>query len=321
MVRKKAEEEVREYNTGKGVILQLLFPPDGEMLVCLEGSTPEEDPAAVHWIDLTTGKQVRVVEIPQVGTGWEIGRAFLSPDGTWIAVQYRCCGFRDSVSLALWGDGSGEWSDVIPSRECYCVDAAAFSPDGTTLVYASGTDGGGTHSLDRMPLGHGDSLPSIPFPRHGHSIRFLVFSSDGQRLAVATYGGLSVYAYRHGAPDTNVPELTMDEADSIAFSPNSTEVAILTWNKVLFWDGAAPEADRWSLDAGGLSALAWTPDGQSVALGCRDGTVRFRNRTDGRETHAFAWEIGPVSALAFAPDGMTCAAGSENGRIIVWDVD
>ena len=70
-----------------------------------------------------------------------------------------------------------------------------------------------------------------------------------------------------------------------------------------------------------LTALAFSPDGRTLALTSTDGTVSFRDAATFRERVRFGWEVGALHSVAFAPDGLTCAAGADHGRVVLWDVE
>jgi hypothetical protein len=278
---------------------------------------------AVYWINKESGEPTRVLDL-LAAEGWDvpledtqIGNVWFSPDGEWLAVQQY---LGDAILLNLWGARRGRWRLVEPGEGDFCVDAAAFSPDGRLLVFAGGTDGGGTHSLERMKLPSGKRLPRIEARGH-RTIKHLAFSPDERRLAAAGYGGLQMYPFPPARGEGFMAELDLeDEPGSLAFRPDGQEVALLCYQEVVLWDGKASEAERFTPAPVPLLSLAWSPDGGVLALGCADGAVRFWARRTGRETHSYDWGVGAASSVAFAPDGMTCAAGGEKGQIVVWDV-
>jgi WD40 repeat protein len=71
--------------------------------------------------------------------------------------------------------------------------------------------------------------------------------------------------------------------------------------------------------------VAYCPDGDHVASGGQDGTVRIWNRETGREVRALANHFQGVSSIAFSPDGRILASGTvdfvnyEPGEVKLWD--
>jgi WD40 repeat protein len=68
---------------------------------------------------------------------------------------------------------------------------------------------------------------------------------------------------------------------------------------------------------GPLGALAWSPRGSRLAVGCVDGTVRFVNR-DGRGRPGWQAHLGVVHAVAWGRGGATLATGSSNYTVKLW---
>src|SRR5262249_53736925 len=147
---------MRQYRAGDGAIFDLRLGPAGDSLVCVEGEKETADHRAIHWLDRRTGNRTRTLDLCE--SAWrksieyadevaQTGRAFVSPDGLWVAVE-RYLG--DPIFLDLWNGRTGKWRAEFFVGEdddgdgLFCVHAAAFSPDSELIVYAAGTDGGGT---------------------------------------------------------------------------------------------------------------------------------------------------------------------------------
>lgn len=67
-------------------------------------------------------------------------------------------------------------------------------------------------------------------------------------------------------------------------------------------------------------ALAMSPDGQTLASGSADGTVKLWNTADASLRETLMLDSGEVYTVDFSPDGRYLAMGTHSGRIIVRDV-
>ncbi|MBX9623512.1 MAG: hypothetical protein K2X82_06835 [Gemmataceae bacterium] len=108
---------------------------------------------------------------------------------------------------------------------------------------------------------------------------------------------------------------------AVALSPDgSTLAAAVDWGVKLFDLARKQERATIKGHKGAVAAVAFSPDGQTVATGSWDGTVRLWDAASGREAGGFTSPAGKVYAVAFAPDGGRLAAGGDTGAVVVWDV-
>jgi WD40 repeat protein len=71
-----------------------------------------------------------------------------------------------------------------------------------------------------------------------------------------------------------------------------------------------------------VAAVAFSPDGKTLASGDRSGAVKLWSVTTLQEVASLEGHRGKVHCLAFSPDGQTLATGAETdpgkGEVFLW---
>jgi WD40 repeat protein len=75
---------------------------------------------------------------------------------------------------------------------------------------------------------------------------------------------------------------------------------------------------------GGVTSVAYSPDGQRIASGSRDSTVRVWDAHSGEQLEVFRGHEGGlvgIRSLAFSPDGRRLASAGDDQTVRVWDTE
>src|SRR5262249_43506680 len=127
----------------------------------------------------------------------------------------------------------------------------------------------------------------------------------------------------------------------LAFAPDGRSLAVGSFDHVFavdVWDpmtsarrdrliDRGSESGRWrsppSAQSNGeaplcVAALAFSPDGATLAAGCSDGVIRLWVLPSGELRQTFSGHVAAVSRLAFAPDGRTLASLGEANLLNLW---
>ncbi len=71
---------------------------------------------------------------------------------------------------------------------------------------------------------------------------------------------------------------------------------------------------------GAVRTVAFAPNGQVLATGGEDGTVRLWSLKQSRECRVLKGHKGPINALAFSHDGRRLASAGADKTAILWEL-
>jgi WD40 repeat protein len=117
-------------------------------------------------------------------------------------------------------------------------------------------------------------------------------------------------------------------SSAIVFSPATSVVRRENLDKIPHWLTNIPTVEEeWASliqtlagHSGMVLAVAFSPDGQRIASGSTDNTIKVWDATTGEVEKMLVGHSRTVKAVAFSPDGRRIVSGSKDRTIKVWDV-
>ncbi|MBX0331190.1 WD40 repeat domain-containing protein [Oscillochloris sp. ZM17-4] len=303
-------------------LTQLDINPELSLMLSLRAATTTQTgdpdvPEVAQTLQLAAQTSRIRQTIPLSGTlAWALA---YSPDGSGFAAA------ANDGSLIRWSSADPSAPPQITAAHEPGARAVAYSPDGRWIA-TTGTD-------KAVRLWDARTGAALPTARTFDAMipRRIVFSSDSTLIAI------SDHALQGGTPQVrvldaatladHVPPILFDQpVFNVAFSPAGDLIATADNDgHVRLWSTqtGAPAGDLISPGANPdnpqqVIALAFAPDGRTLASGGLDLKVHLWDLADRREIGQFVGHSNTIQALAFAPDGSFLVSGSIDTSIRVW---
>lgn len=218
----------------------------------------------------------------------------------------------------LWNAQTGEVRFALPHSDD--IRALALSPDGQGLATVV------ADSQMRLWDARTGQLKAL-WGNEGDNLWALDWSRDGKTIALAGASEIQVRDASNGhiRRRIRVADEENDWIESVILSPDARRVAAavhrpetggggaVVWSARI-WDTASGKLLKLVDFGASLDALAWSPDGQTLALlGQVAGLYDIEGKTAPRSLRVTG------KCLAFAPDGQSLAVGRGEG-VEIWDV-
>ena len=264
----------------------LVFSPDSKTLVTAAGGTVK------LWDVASRQERAALPEQPDPVTCV----AFAS-DGVTLAAG------GPSPVVTIWNTTNGHLTSLKSPGGG--VQAVAFAPDGKTLAAGGSFEGAAQLILWDLASGQkraltrkSETAPSFPLPPEDVQRRYFLVG----------LGTISSVAFSH---DSKI----LAAGFGMSYDSGDGETITRLWDATTGKERASLSGHR---DA--VSAVAFSPDGKTLATASIDTTLRLWDPDTGRNKAVFRGHTSSVLSVAFSPDGKTVATGSTDRSVKLWDV-
>jgi RNA polymerase sigma factor (sigma-70 family) len=260
----------------------LSLTPDGKRVLGMRNDRNERT-SVIIW-DLESGKEIR---------SWKahdgVALMALSRDGTTLATATTLAGADDSNAIRVWDVDSGKLIREFTGL-AQPVNRLAVSPDGKHVASVE-----------------------LHIAKRGASS---VFQSDNRIHVWDVNSGNEVAGLLDPAGGTSSD--STQGSNDLLYSADGKQLVSVTIDGILrVWDAhTAKQQRQYPLGYASVGALAFSPDGQTLAVG--GAAIRLFDWATGKEKQPRQGHLFQVFGLAVTPDGRTVATGAE-GPIQLWD--
>ena len=226
-------------------------------------------------------------------------------------------GARTALAVAIW---QSAWR--LSFKDVVGVRSAAFSPDGSRIVTASGN-----HTARVWETATGKEIGVLR--GHEGDVYSAAFSPDGKRIVTAS--GDHTARIWETATGREIAVFRRHDGDvySAAFSPDGKRIVTVSQGVAYIWDTATGnEIAVLRQRVGGLRSAVYSPDGKHIVTASAgfvgitsspDTTARIWNAETGKEIAVLRGHDDLVTSAAFSPDGSHIVTASEDKTAHIWD--
>jgi mono/diheme cytochrome c family protein len=291
------------------VVTSIAYSPDGQLLAV----------AGYHEVLLHKSDGSEIVA-RLTGEAPRIESLAFSGDGKFLA---DCGGAPSEFGLVqLWNVASrklaGAWE--VSGDSLYGI---SFAPDEKSVAF-----GGADKVVHRLNFATGKEM--LDFKAHSDWVLGTLFTMDGKQLVSASRDKEMKLIDLDNArfiDDINNP---LEACVSVARNPKAEQVlyggdlGVARIYKISDNQGRTAGRNDTNLirafekQPGPVTAVAWSPDGQTVALGSL-GVANVYAVGDGRKLFTLSGNQGPIFAISYKPDGSTIATAGYDGKIRLFE--
>jgi WD40 repeat protein len=190
------------------------------------------------------------------------------------------------------------------------VVAAILSPRGDKIAAAVGKD-----RIVVWSLPDGKLLQELRFPDRTTAA---LFAPSDQIIVALAGGAIEVRAIATGAAIRRIEAGVRQSV--LAVSADGRLLATSHTEQIRLWDSSGKLLRTFGHEFGGMSTLAFSPDGTVLASAGLDANVHFWDVSTGQRKASVADQLLATFAMAFTADGRQLVTGGASGAIEIVDV-
>jgi len=298
----------------RGAVAAVAVSADGKWAASASERSDSPDDAGIRIWNLATGEIIASIVGPKIA----VHALAFAPDGKTLASAGS-----DKV-VRVWELPEFKTDFVAITKDPKtliahegAVNALAFGKDGQTLASAG---------ADKLVIlwDVASGKPRHTLKDHGAAVHALAF--HGGKLASA--GAEADCLVWDAESGKKLQSIKTNFASISSLSISSDGKNLCTGGTEKKYDAEIGTLRTWSLDTGketgpaiqhgtGVLAVAYHPDGKSIASGGKDHVVRLWDVATGKQQERWLGHLGAVQALAFAKDA-ALVSGSVDRTVKVW---
>ena len=276
-------------------------------------------------------EQIRDLPAPAMGFAWSsatVGKSVFALI-TALCILIGLVGGREDTPTKLWMDqvavaraSSDRWpvevSLLAPADYSRRSSIAGIpSPTGERPLGASSrrSTERSSRSIDREATSDANGAKA-PTPQFSAGIA----ENTPEKLTNSGRGPAQGFP-QSGLPDGARLRLGNGNITEMQYSPDSTRLAVATGIGIWIYDAAnRKEPVLLAAHEGGISCLAYSPDGNLLASGSTDNAVHLWNASTGAHLRALEGHTSRVIDVTFSRDGAALSSVDYENSVRIWDI-